>query len=129
MYLWCAERARVGCISLAIGLATNVALNLALIPQYGLAGAVTATTISKFVVLAIVFASNRWLGMQLTRGVWLVVLLPIGVLFGPSIAVVLLIGTGLAVVRTNWLLSEEEKLRVQQVWCNLRLRGSEAKSA
>jgi len=120
MYLWCAERAPLGCVSLAIGLAANVVLNLLLIPHYGLAGAVAATTISNFVVLVIVFAWNRWLGMQLALGTCLVVVLPLAVLLGPSTAVVVLIGTTLIVVRSNWLLTEQEKHRVLQVWHEYR---------
>ena len=43
MYLWCAERARLGCAALLTGLVTNVVLNLILLPRLGLLGAVLAT--------------------------------------------------------------------------------------
>src|SRR4029077_10606917 len=36
MYLWCAERARLGCVALALGLATNGVLDLIFLSRLGL---------------------------------------------------------------------------------------------
>ncbi len=67
MYLWCAEKARWGCMALGLGLAANVALNFVLIPQFGLGGAVAATTTANAVVLVTVLWLNRRFGMGTAR--------------------------------------------------------------
>ncbi len=65
MYLWCAEKARWGCMALGLGLAANVTLNFVLIPQFGLGGTVAATTTANAVVLVTVLCLNRRFGMGL----------------------------------------------------------------
>jgi O-antigen/teichoic acid export membrane protein len=45
-YLWCAERTRLSTLPLAIGLGTNVLLNLILLPSWGLQGAVISTAVA-----------------------------------------------------------------------------------
>jgi O-antigen/teichoic acid export membrane protein len=51
-YVWCAERAKLAVIPLAAGLCINVAIDLALIPTWGLLGAVVATTVATAVAVA-----------------------------------------------------------------------------
>jgi polysaccharide transporter, PST family len=71
-YIWCAERMKLGTLPLASGLALNIALNMVLIPAWGLLGAVVATTISTGLALAVLYSINRSAGMQLQAGMlWL----------------------------------------------------------
>ncbi len=114
-YLWCAEKARLATIPLAIGLAINVALNLVLLPLWGLYGAVAATAIASLVCLvAILLLSGRF-GLPLDRGTWLTALAPLSLAAGPAIA-----GTTLAIlftvtVGTHWILNPEEHTQLDQL--------------
>lgn len=116
MYLWCAERATLSCVALAIGLVTNVALNLVLIPAYGLSGAVIATATSNFAALGIVLALNRGLGMRVQPSTACIALLPIALLLGPWIALAVLTVAGSVLLASQRLLSEYEKQRIASVW-------------
>ncbi len=116
MYLWCAERATLGCLSLAVGLVANILLNLVLIPAYGLPGAVIATATSHFAVLGMVLALNRGLGMRVQRSTGLVALLPIALLWGPWMALVVLAATAAVLLTTHQLLSANEWRRITSVW-------------
>ncbi|MCI0333229.1 MAG: oligosaccharide flippase family protein [Planctomycetes bacterium] len=71
-YLWCVERAKLATVPLVAGLAANIAINVALIPTWGLLGAVVSTTVATGLALAILYAINRRAGMQIQQGlVWL----------------------------------------------------------
>jgi O-antigen/teichoic acid export membrane protein len=82
-YIWCAERMKLGTLPLAIGLAMNMALNVVLIPAWGLLGAVVATTISTGLALAVLYWINRAAGMQLQAGMLWLSLAPISLCAGP----------------------------------------------
>jgi len=109
IYLSCAERVRLVSVSLFIGLAVNVILNLLLLPSYGLFGAVWATAISKFVVLVTTFLFARSLGMRIHQGTWFITLLPLAICLGTTAALAVVLVTALAVVGTNAILSSAEK--------------------
>jgi O-antigen/teichoic acid export membrane protein len=71
-YIWCAEKMKIGSVPLAIGLVANVALNLVLLPIWGLHGAVIATTASTGLALALLYWLNHREGMELQSGLlWL----------------------------------------------------------
>lgn len=76
-YIWCAERTKLGAVPLAVGLAANTLLNLALIPAWGLHGAVAATTASTALALAVLYAINHAAGMQLKSGMLWLTLAPV----------------------------------------------------
>jgi O-antigen/teichoic acid export membrane protein len=122
MYLWCAERATLGCVSLAIGLVLNVALNLVLIPHYSLAGAVVATTTSSFTVLLIVLGFNRALGMTVQGATVAIALLPLALLFGQWVALAVLIVAGFELVAAPRLLTTPERAQIANVWRGYRAR-------
>lgn len=82
-WLWCAERSRLVCVGLAVGLATSVGLNLLLLPQYGLQGVVWAAAAAKVVLLVVVWSLCRKLGMHIDRGLVVVAMLPGLLLVGP----------------------------------------------
>ena len=75
-YLWCAEKTRLATVPLVVGLAINVALNLALLPLWGLYGAVLATAVGAGVCTLTSLALSQRQGMQVDRGTWIVALAP-----------------------------------------------------
>jgi O-antigen/teichoic acid export membrane protein len=107
-WLWCNEKTRLGSVAMLAGLATNVGLNLLLLPTLGLHGAVLATAVGNVVVLGGVCLCNRWLGLHLDRGTSVALLLPLAMAGGPWVATAALAGVGLLAV-CGPLLSEEEK--------------------
>jgi glycosyltransferase involved in cell wall biosynthesis len=137
LYLWCAERARLGCLALAIGLASNVVLNLILLPRFGLLGAVWATAAANFIALALVYRFNAWLGMQIEKSMLAVtLLLPLTLGFGAVPAIIALAVTLAGVIWTNRILSADEKQRLLAVWSDymtrfqaFRNRGNVAETA
>lgn len=116
MYLWCAERARLGCVALGIGLVLNIVLNSLLLPRYGLPGAVIATSIANATVLALTYRFNAWLGMRFDPAVLVVSLLPPVLCLGILPATVALAVVAAVLVATNWLLNADEKQRLLVVW-------------
>jgi len=115
-YLWCAERARLSSLALLTGLLVNVGLNLLLLPRMGLLGAVLATTTANLVALALVVTFNRLLGFRIDCGTWVVLALPPAICLGPQLAAAVLIAVAWAAVRSDRLLSVEEKRVLTQGW-------------
>ena len=122
MYLWCAERATLGCVSLAIGLMLNIALNVALIPILGLSGAVIATTTSNFAVLLMVLTLNRVLGMHLHGATMVIALLPLALLLGKWVAAAALVLMAIAFLVDRRLLNGRERQLLLLVWRDYRSR-------
>jgi glycosyltransferase involved in cell wall biosynthesis len=116
LYLWCAERARLSCLALLLGLITNVALNCILLPLFGLKGAVWATAAANFTALAMIFRFNAWLGMKIERSMLLVALLPLSLGLGPVAALLTLAATICGIAFTNQILSADEKHQLNGVW-------------
>jgi PST family polysaccharide transporter len=108
-YLWCAEKARLGCLALLVGLCISIGLNLVLLPRFGLHGAVWATSAANFVALGLVYAMNYWSGMRVDRGTLLLSLLPLGLVMGPLVACGVLVLVSAIAVATNWFFNADEK--------------------
>ncbi|MCC7083577.1 MAG: lipopolysaccharide biosynthesis protein [Pirellulales bacterium] len=108
-YLWCAERARLGCVALGVGLVINVGLNLLLLPHYGLLGAVLATAAANAVALGIIFLFDARLGMRVDQSTLIVALLPVTIGFGLWVALVGLMATAVVAIKTTWIFTESEK--------------------
>jgi O-antigen/teichoic acid export membrane protein len=73
-YIWCAEKARLATVPVVAGLLVNIAINVVLIPAWGLLGAVVATTVATGLALAVLCAINRRAGMQIQPGlIWLTI--------------------------------------------------------
>jgi len=123
-YLWCAEKARLATVALLIGLVTNVALNLLLLPRLGLLGAVLATTAANLVALLLIAAFNHLLGFHMHRGAWLALALPPVVCLGPRVALIVLIAVAVDAAKYDRLLSREEKRQLAEgcleYWQRLR---------
>jgi O-antigen/teichoic acid export membrane protein len=104
-YLLCAEKARLGSYSLALGLVVNVVLNFILAPRYGLPGVVFATTLANLLTLLLLHVFCRRSGMSWDHRSWLVLVLPAGLCLGggPALAVVLI------VVLAGWIFDQQER--------------------
>ncbi len=114
-YLWCAEKARLATLPLALGLAINIGLNLLLLPIWGLYGAVAATAIaSLFCLVAILLLSKRY-GLPLDRGTWLTILAPISLGAGTAIAGTTLVLLFTITIGTRWILNDEEHTQLRQL--------------
>jgi O-antigen/teichoic acid export membrane protein len=109
MYLWCAERVRLGTAALAVGVVVNIILNLILLPYLGLLGAVLATAASKLLVLIIVLWFGHALGLRWDWRMWSVTLLPLAVCLGPAMALAVMTVAGFALFATNLVLTADEK--------------------
>jgi O-antigen/teichoic acid export membrane protein len=113
-YLWCAEKARLASVALLIGLVTNVALNLLLLPRLGLLGAVLATTAANLVALLLIAAFNHLLGFHMDRGARIALALPPVLCLGPWVALIVLIAVAAHAAKHDWLLSGEQKRQLAQ---------------
>jgi O-antigen/teichoic acid export membrane protein len=108
-YLWCAEKAGLSSLALALGLAVDVALNLVLLPRFGLAGAVLAAAAANAAALAITYELSRRLGLERDRGVWVVSALPLAIAGGAGPAAAIVVLTGWFAARSSWLFNSREK--------------------
>jgi O-antigen/teichoic acid export membrane protein len=114
-YIWCAERMKLGTLPLAIGLATNIALNIVLVPAWALLGAVVATTISTGIALAVLYRINRAAGMKLQPGmIWLSVA-PISLCGGTWSATLTLVLLAAIVPFSKTLFTNDERLTAREV--------------
>jgi O-antigen/teichoic acid export membrane protein len=75
-YVWCAEKAKLGVLPVFGGLAMNIAVNLFLVPAWGLLGAVVSTTIATGSALVMMYWVNRRAGMRLDVGMVLLSVAP-----------------------------------------------------
>jgi len=115
MYLWCAEKVRLGSIAIGIGVVVNIVLNLALLPYLGLLGAVLATAASKLFTLVIVYWFAHRLEMRFDARMWAVTLLPLVICLGPAWSLITLAVVGLAIAWTDCVLTVSEKKRLSEV--------------
>lgn len=114
-YLWCAERARWGSVSLFAGLLINVALNLVLLPRYGLWGAVVATAAGNLVSLSMIQAFKVVHGCRLDGGTLLMLAMPLVFVGGVWSASVAWLLVGLAAATSNSIFNADEKSRLLQL--------------
>jgi O-antigen/teichoic acid export membrane protein len=119
-YLWCAERAAQAMQVMAASLVVNIALNVLLLPRFGLTGAVAATAAANGLALACALAFNSRLGMRPNVGLGAASLAPLALLGGPVAATVIVVAAALFAMRSNWLVSQDERhklfVAVQGFW-------------
>jgi PST family polysaccharide transporter len=82
-YLWCAEKSRFVSLTQALGLALNIALNLLLLPRFGLLGAVASAAVSRSATLGLLWLLVRKQGMHIDRGLLIIGSLPLLLPLGP----------------------------------------------
>jgi len=114
-YLWCAERVGLGSLALFIGLLLNVGLNLALVPRYGLQGAVWATAAANLLALQLTYLFAYRVGLQPDARVWLATLLPLSLAGGLATALVAVVVVLLLAVASDWLIDAGEKQMLRGV--------------
>ncbi len=108
-YLWCREKGKWACLAVLIGLTANIALNFALIPRFGLGGAVWATAISNLFALVALYVTNFCFGWKPDRGVWLTALLPLVLLLPVQMGLALVLVFSWAGWKYGWLFNEHEQ--------------------
>lgn len=109
IYLWCAERARLGSVALTFGVAVNICLNLILLPRLELQGAVLATSAANAITLIILYEFCRHQGLVLDRGLVIISVAPV-LLFLPAWAATLgVVALLVVLVSTRQLMDEDEK--------------------
>ena len=124
-YLWCAERAGLASVPLLVGLLTNVACQIVLLPRFGLHGAVWSTTIANFTALVLLYRLSSWQGMQVDRGTWLLTLLPLSIALGRCTALAAVLGVVIVAVSNDRLFSAGEKREIRETFGRAarRLKG------
>lgn len=108
-YLWCDEKVALSSLAYLLGLVTCILLNLVLLPQFGLHGAVWATTAGNLAALGMILLLGRARGFELEAGTLLVMLLPVALLFGRWPALVVALAALALALFTQVVLSRVEK--------------------
>jgi O-antigen/teichoic acid export membrane protein len=108
-YIWCAEKTKLGSLPLGIGLAANVLLNLALLPIWGLYGAVLATTVSTGLALALLYWLNHRVGMELQSGLLWLSAAPIALGGGVWLAAAVLVAVVVAALFSRTVFTDSER--------------------
>lgn len=108
-YIWCAERAKLSTVPLAIGLVANIAINLVLIPAWGLLGAVVSTAFATGLALAVLYVINGRAGMQIQAGLVWLSLLPVAICGGAWCGAVALVVLTCAIPFSRTLVSQQER--------------------
>ncbi|MGL4514477.1 MAG: lipopolysaccharide biosynthesis protein [Lacipirellulaceae bacterium] len=111
-WLWCAEKSHLAAAPLAIGLALNVALNLALLPSCGLWGAIVATALSTLTALLMQLLVNHRCGMSFHRGTLLALGAPFLLTLGPAAAAVGTLGLVALAVTRGWIFTPAERAEI-----------------
>jgi O-antigen/teichoic acid export membrane protein len=119
-YLWCAEKARLGSLALAVGLSVKVGLSLWLVPEMGLAGAVVAAGVAHLTALVLILYFGRALGLRADLGTWVVLAVPVLFCLGPWASAVVLIGLLAQSLATDRIFGAEEKAHLRSAWFRYR---------
>jgi O-antigen/teichoic acid export membrane protein len=108
-FIWCAEKTKLGSLPLGIGLVANILLNFALLPIWGLQGAVLATTFSTGLALGLLYWLNHRAGMELPPGLIWLTAAPIALGGGPWLASAAFLLLVLAVPFSRILFNDRER--------------------
>lgn len=111
-YLWCAERAGLVGLAIGIGLAANIALNLMLLPRLGLLGAVLAAAAANFIALILILVFMRLAGFHVHKGLWIILSVSPAICLGPWVTIGVVSVITLEAIRSDYLLSSDEKDQV-----------------
>jgi O-antigen/teichoic acid export membrane protein len=108
-YLWCAEKAKLATLPIVAGLIANIAANVVLIPTWGLLGAVVSTTVATGLALAVLFAINRRVGMQIQPGLVLLTIAPAAMCGGHWCGLAGLVVVVAALPLSKTLINQQER--------------------
>jgi polysaccharide transporter, PST family len=128
-YIWCAEKTRLAALPWAAGLVLNIAVNLVLIPAWGLLGAAVSTTVTTGVALAVLYWLNYRVGMRPDRGMLLVTAAPIALCGGVWCGTFAALLLAIAVLRSEIVFAADERHAFitfgRQYWRRLAARWSQ----
>jgi O-antigen/teichoic acid export membrane protein len=108
-YLWCAEKTWLAITPLVLGLTANVLLNFALLPSYGLHGAVVSIAIATALVLVTTIALSARQGMPVDAGTWMLGAAPAALGLGVWAAAAACALVAVATLGTNLVLTADER--------------------
>ncbi len=108
-YAWCAEKAKLAILPLVAGLVINIAIDLTLIPTWGLLGAVIGTTVATGVAIAVLYWINHIAGMQLGHGMILCTIAPAALCGGAWCGTAALVLLGLCTPFSRTLVTQSER--------------------
>ncbi|MFW6169678.1 MAG: lipopolysaccharide biosynthesis protein [Planctomycetota bacterium] len=108
-YLLCVEKARLGAMAFFAGLALNLALNLVLLPRFGLIGAIMATTAGNVTAMLLVLYFSARHGLTMDRHLMFCCGLPAVLVLGPWPALAAVLTLALFAVRRQWLFDDEDR--------------------
>lgn len=109
------EKTYIPFIGIAAGLLLNVVFNYILIPRYGIMGAGIATMAAFGINLMIIFVLNKKEGMKVELKTMLVCLLPFILLLNAAVAAVVFLIICAAAIRTELIISREEKKLLYEI--------------
>jgi O-antigen/teichoic acid export membrane protein len=121
-YIWCAEKAKLGTLPLAVGLVVNIAANMVLIPAWGLMGAVVSTTAATGVAIGVLYWMNHRAGMQLERGMLLLTVAPVALCGGVWTATAALAALCVTMPFSRTLVSDSEREALGEMYGNLKAK-------
>jgi len=122
-YFWCSERGRVLALIALGSLAVNIIANALLIPSFGLRGALTGTMLATGFDLCATILVMRFLGADMRRGSFLILLLPLMLAVGVLPAALAWSVVIIACSRTDWVLSADEKRLLDSVFLPILRRA------
>lgn len=111
-WLYCAEKSRLVCVGLAVGLVTNIVLNILWLPTHGLTGVVAAAAAGKLAMLLVDGLLCRALEMKFDRGLLVAAALPALLIAGPWFAAAALLVTASGLVKPLALFDAHERLQL-----------------
>jgi O-antigen/teichoic acid export membrane protein len=114
-YLWVAEKGKFGVVTLGCGLSANLLFNWLLIPEFGLWGAVWATTLANGLTVLLIYSFNAWKGAKPDLGCWLTAGLPLIILLPSIFAFAILAVLILLAALTNCIFKVEEKVQIENL--------------
>jgi PST family polysaccharide transporter len=108
-YLICSDRPRIALIPPLLGLITSVTLTSTFAPTFGLVGVAWSTMAANGIELIGLFVLTAVAGMKWDRSTLIAVAIPISLAFGGVVALSVTAAVLLASVRSNWMISAEER--------------------
>jgi peptidoglycan biosynthesis protein MviN/MurJ (putative lipid II flippase) len=108
-YVLCHERAWVISVVWVVAVAMSFGLNLVLIPALHLQGAAITAVVSTIGSTFLLMGLTHRAGLRLAPSTWAATVLPLVLLLSPFWMLLALALAVLAVARTEWLLSNEDK--------------------
>jgi O-antigen/teichoic acid export membrane protein len=115
-FLWVSENGKYAVTAMAIGLVANILLNMLLIPNYGLWGAVAATSIGNLLGLVLLFLANQRFSCRPDFGCWMAVLLPVLLLLPAMYAAVGFVLFSVFSAMGTWVFSKAEKQEISELF-------------